>query len=204
LILALLLDRRVGGELVPFGQMSATLELARELDVSDRTLRRAVSRELLRGRRRSAHRLAISDDERAYVRSHWGLLQTLVAALRTESGIEAAVLYGSVAKGTDHAESDVDLLVTLRRAARTSLPALERRVTRAVGRPVHVIRLEDALADGGFALEIIDHGRLLTDRGDVWASLKRRRTGLTRKAVAQAAAREQQMTAAWETLVRAA
>lgn len=184
--------------------MSATLELARELDVSDRTLRRAVSRELLRGARRSANRLVISDDERAYVRSHWGLLQTLVAALRTEPGVEAAVLYGSVAKGTDHADSDVDLLVKLRGAASTSVPALERRVTRAVGRPVHVVRLEDGLADGGFALKIIDHGRPLTDRGDVWASLRRRRAGLARKAAAQAAAREREMAAAWETLVRAA
>ena len=85
-------------ELAAFGQMSATRELARELDVSDPTLRRAVSRELLRVARRSANRLVISDDERTYVRSHWGLLQTLVAALRTEPGVEAAVLYGSVAK----------------------------------------------------------------------------------------------------------
>jgi predicted nucleotidyltransferase len=184
--------------------MSATLELARGLDVSDRTLRRAVSRELLRGTRRSANQLVISDDERAYVRSHWGLLQALVAALRTEPGVEAAVLYGSVAKGTDRADSDVDLLVKLRGAASTSVPALERRVTRAVGRRVHMVRLEDGLADGGFALEIIDHGRPLTDRGDVWASLRSRRAGLARKAAAQAAAREREMAAAWGTLVRAA
>jgi predicted nucleotidyltransferase len=184
--------------------MSATLELARELDTSDRTLRRAVSRELLRGTRRSANRLAILDDERAYIRSHWGLLQTLVAALRTEPGVEAAILYGSAAKGTDRADSDVDLLVKLRGTASTSVPALERRVTQAVGRRVHVVRLEDALADGAFALEIIDHGRPLTDRGDVWPSLRRRRAGLARKAATQAATREHEMAAAWETLVRAA
>jgi predicted nucleotidyltransferase len=191
-------------ELVAFGQMSATIELARELNVSDRTLRRAVSRELLRGARRSANRLVLSDDERAYVRSHWGLLQTLVAALRTEPGVEAAVLYGSVAKGTDDAGSDVDLLVKLRAAATTSAPALERRLTRAAGRRVHVVRLEDGLADGGFALEIIDHGRPLADRGDVWPSLRRRRAALARKAAARAAAREHEMAAAWERLVRAA
>lgn len=184
--------------------MSATLELACELDVSDRTLRRAVSRELLRGARRSANRLEISPRERAYVRGHWGLLQALVAALRTEPGVEAAVLFGSVAKGTDRADSDVDLAIALRREASTSVPALERRLTRTIGRPVHVVRLQDALADGGFALEIVDHGRPLTDRGEVWASLLRRRAGLVRKARAQAAAREREMAAAWETLVRTA
>jgi predicted nucleotidyltransferase len=184
--------------------MSATLELARELDVSDRTLRRAVSRELLRGTRRSANKLEISSEERAYVRSHWGLLKTLVAVLRTEPGVEAAVLFGSVAKGTDRADSDVDLAVALRSEARTFLPALERRVGRAVGRPVHIVLLEDGVADGRFALEIIDHGRPLTDRGEVWASLRRRRAALARKAAAQAAAREREMTAAWETLVRTA
>lgn len=184
--------------------MSATLELARELDVSDRTLRRAVSRKLLRGERRSANKLEISAQEEIYVRAHWGLLQALVAALRTEPGVEAAVLFGSIAKGTDHADSDMDLAVKLRRQARTSVPALERRVASAVGRAVHIILLEDGLADGRFALEIIDHGRPLTDRGGVWASLRRRRPSLARKATEQATAREREMAAAWETLVRAA
>jgi predicted nucleotidyltransferase len=184
--------------------MSVTLELARELDVSDRTLRRAVSRELLRGVRRSTNRLEISPQEQAYVRSHWGLLQTLVAALRTEPGVEAAVLFGSVAKGTDSAGSDVDLVVELRGEANTSVPALERRVSRTVGRAVHIVRLQDALADGRFALEIVDYGRPLTDRGEVWATLKHRRASLARKAGAQASAREREMVAAWETLVRAA
>jgi hypothetical protein len=64
--------------------------------------------------------------------------------------------------------------------------------------------LEDVLTDGRFALEIVDHGRPLTDRGEVWASLRRRRTILVRKAAAQATAREREMAAAWETLVRAA
>jgi predicted nucleotidyltransferase len=184
--------------------MSVTLELAWELDVSDRTLRRAVSSELLHGVRRSANKLEISGDERAYIRSHWDLLQALVEALRTEPGVEAAILFGSVAKGTDRADSDVDLAVELRSDARTFLPALERRVKRAVDRAVHVLLLEDVLADGRFALEVIDHGRPLTDRGEVWASLRRRRATLARKAAAQATAREREMAAAWETLVRAA
>ena len=67
-----------------------------------------------------------------------------------------------------------------------------------------LISVPRGVADGRFALEIIDHGRPLTDRGEVWASLRRRRAALARKAAAQAAAREREMTAAWETLVRTA
>jgi predicted nucleotidyltransferase len=157
----------------------------------------------MHGVRRSANKLEISDDERAYICGHWDLLQALVGVFRTEPGVEAAILFGSVAKGTDRADSDVDLAVELRSEARTFLPALERRVRRAVDRPVHIVLLEDALANGRFALEIIDHGRPLTDRGEVWASLRRRRSTLARKAAAQATAREREMAAAWETLVRA-
>jgi hypothetical protein len=69
---------------------------------------------------------------------------------------------------------------------------------------VHVVRLADALADGRFAVEIIDHGRPLVDRAGVWSSLRRRRPGLARKGIAQAAARQEEMAAAWARLVRAA
>jgi predicted nucleotidyltransferase len=184
--------------------MSVTLWIADELDVSDRTLRRAVSRGLLRGSRRSPNKLEISVAERDYAQSHWKLLQTLVRALRTEPGVRAAVLYGSVAKGSDRADSDIDLAIELRPGAATSIPALERRLGRAVGHRVHAVRIADALADGRFALEIVDHGRPLVDRADVWSSLHRRRSTLARLAAAQADTREQQMVDAWTRLVRAA
>jgi predicted nucleotidyltransferase len=191
-------------EQLVFGHMSATLELADRLDVSDRTLRRAVSRGLLRGSRKSPNKLEISAAERDYAWHYWMLLQRLVRALRTEPGVRAAVLYGSVAKGSDRPDSDIDLAVELRPDASTSIPAFERRLGRAVGHRVHVVRIADALADGRFALEIVDHGRPLVDRADVWLSLRRRRSSLVRMAAAQAAARERQMGEAWVRLVRAA
>jgi predicted nucleotidyltransferase len=184
--------------------MSVTIQLADGLNVSDRTLRRAVSRGLLRGSRRSPNKLEISAAERNYAQSHWTRLQTLVRALRTEPGVQAAVLYGSVAKGSDRAGSDIDLAIELRPGAATSMPALERRLGRAVGSRVHAVHIADALADGRFALEIIDHGRPLVDRADTWSSLRRRRSSLVRIAAAQATAREQQMADAWARFVRAA
>lgn len=184
--------------------MSATLELADRLNVSDRTLRRAVSRGLLRGSRKSPNKLEISAAEKHYAQRHWALLQALVRTLRTEPGVQAAVLYGSVAKGSDRTDSDIDIAIELRPGAATSMPALERRLGRAVGQRVHAVRITDALANGRFALEIIDHGRPLVDRADTWSSLRRRRSSLARIAVAQATAREQQMADAWTRLVRAA
>jgi predicted nucleotidyltransferase len=191
-------------EPVAFGHMSATLELAHGLNVSDRTLRRAVSRGVLRGSRRSPNKLEISAAERKYAQSHWTLLQALVRALRTEPGVRTAVLYGSAAKGLDRADSDIDLAVELRTGAATSVPALERRLGRRVGQRVHVVRIADALADGRFALEIVDHGRPLVDRADAWSSLRRRRSSLARLAAAQAEERERQAADAWSRLVQAA
>lgn len=119
-------------ESVRFGHMSATLELADRLHVSDRTLRRAVARGLLRGVRSSPNKLAMTAAERDYAQSHWMLLGALVRVLRTEPGVQAAVLYGSVAKGLDRADSDVDLVVDLRPGASASIPALDAWVGRLV------------------------------------------------------------------------
>jgi predicted nucleotidyltransferase len=184
--------------------MSATLELVGRLHVSDRTLRRAVARGLLRGVRNSPNKLVLSPSERDYARSHWKLLEGLVRALRTEPGVRAAILYGSVAKGSDRAGSDVDIAVDPRPGASTAMPALERRLGRAVGRRVHVVRMEDALADARFALEIVTHGRPLVDRAGVWRSLQRRRSSLERKSAEQAIVDSRQMAAAWVRLTRAA
>ncbi|MGH2879385.1 MAG: nucleotidyltransferase family protein [Solirubrobacteraceae bacterium] len=184
--------------------MSATVRLADGLHVSDRTLRRAVSRGLLRGVRRSPNKLEISARERNYAQTHWALLQALVRALRTEAGVQIAVLYGSVAKGSDRQGSDIDLAVELRSGAVTSVPALERRLERAIGQKVHVVRIADALVDGRFALEIIDHGRPLVDRADRWLALRRRRSSLARLACIQAAERERQIADAWSRFAQAA
>lgn len=184
--------------------MSATLELVDRLHVSDRTLRRAVARGLLRGVRNSPNKLVLSPSERDYAQSHWTLLEGLVRALRTEPSVRAAILHGSVAKGSDCADSDVDIAVDLRPGASTTMPALERRLGRAAGRRVHVVRMEDALADARFALEILAHGRPLVDRAGVWRSLQRRRSSLERESAEQAIVDSRQMAAAWVRLTRAA
>jgi predicted nucleotidyltransferase len=180
--------------------MSLTASLARDLHTSDRTLRRAVARDLLRGRRPSPNKLELSPEEIDYVRTHWPLLERLVGALRTEPSIEAAILYGSTATGIDRPDSDIDVAVKSRGNSEIAARALARRLQRAVDRDVHVVHLRDAIADGSLALEIVERGRPLVDRADVWASLKRRRTHFAQDAEQQRVDRETAMAAAWSAL----
>jgi hypothetical protein len=77
-------------------------------------------------------------------------------------------------------------------------------LSQATGRRVHAVRMDDALSDARFALEIINCGRPLVDRAHIWRALQRRRPSLERKRAVQAAADSRQMAAAWAALTRAA
>src|SRR3954453_10942225 len=88
-------------------------QLAEELKVPERTLRRAVTTGTIRSRRLSERRLRLAEEERAYLRGHWPLIAALRAALRTEHGVRLAILAGSMARGDDHEQSDIDLVVEL-------------------------------------------------------------------------------------------
>lgn len=89
-------------------------ELADELGVDARTLRRAAADGTIRCERVGARRQRVSEDERRYAAGHWSLLSALRRALRTEPNVRLAVVYGSFARGDDTPDSDLDLLVSLR------------------------------------------------------------------------------------------
>jgi predicted nucleotidyltransferase len=151
-------------------------ELAREVGVHERTLRRAVRGGLIRARRPSSHRLSISEVETAWVRFHWPLVGQLLAALRTEPNVELAVLFGSVARGTDVAGvSDVDLLVELRRSSPGVIDALRRRLDERVQAKVELLPLEAARRDPMLLYEVLRDGRPLVDRGGIWPELQAQR-----------------------------
>src|ERR1700722_13405254 len=88
-------------------------ELAEELGVDPRTLRRAAADGTIHVERLSARRQRVSDVERRYMAEHWQSLSMLRGALRTEPNVRLAVLYGSVARGDDTTDSGLDLLVSL-------------------------------------------------------------------------------------------
>ncbi|HEU4703823.1 MAG TPA: nucleotidyltransferase domain-containing protein [Conexibacter sp.] len=161
--------------------MSALVDLARDVGVDERTLRRAVNEGTLRATRSSPRKLDLPLSERQYVRRAWPLIAALRAALRTEPNVRFALLYGSAATSEDAPDSDVDVLVSLRDPDLSKLIALEGRLTERVGRDVEVVRLEDAERDPVFFTLALEQGRALVDRVGIGPRLRRRAVGLARQ-----------------------
>src|ERR1700734_3601576 len=103
-------------------------ELAKGLQVNERTLRRAWALGAVRGERDTPYKLRVPVDERVYLRRYWPTISRLRAVLRTEPNVALAVLFGSVARGDDYEDSDVDLLVGLRDPGLSNLVALAGRL----------------------------------------------------------------------------
>jgi predicted nucleotidyltransferase len=155
--------------------------LADELGVHERTLRRAVAQESLRAVRPTPRTLQIPVSERQYVRRSWTLLSALRRALRTEHNVRFALLFGSVARGTDALGSDVDVLVALRDSRLERIVELSAKLTAATGRRVDVVRLEDAQSEPSFLADVVAEGRVLVDREGLWSRLRSREPSLRRE-----------------------
>jgi predicted nucleotidyltransferase len=156
-------------------------ELADELGVDARTLRRAAADGTIRCERVGARRQRVSEDEQRYAAGHWSLLSALRRALRTEPNVRLAVVYGSFARGDDVFDSDLDLLVSLRVDRADAAVKLAVRLERAIGREVDLARL-NRIQDAAplLLLKAIDEGRVTLDRDSEWAGLKARRSEITR------------------------
>ncbi|MGA2455076.1 MAG: nucleotidyltransferase domain-containing protein [Solirubrobacteraceae bacterium] len=131
----------------------------------------------------SARRQHVSEDERRYVAEHWLLLSALRRALRTEPNVRLAVLYGSMARGDDTLDSDLDLLVSLGEDGPDTAVKLAVRLERALGRQVDVARL-NRIEDTAplLLLQAIDEGRVVLDRDREWSGLRARRGEIARRA----------------------
>jgi predicted nucleotidyltransferase len=161
--------------------MSVT-DLARELGTTDRTLRRLAALGTVRsGHRRGRPARAVLQEE-SYLKDHWALLSQLRAALRTEPSVVAAVLFGSVAAGTDSPESDVDLAVAIDGDHDlTDLHQLRVRLSTKVGRRIDLFDLDDLMAEPELLASVLDEGRPVVDRAYVWARLRGARRALLRR-----------------------
>jgi excisionase family DNA binding protein len=170
--------------------VGAIQEMAVELGVGERTLRRAAAQGALRCHRSGPRRLRLAAGEREYLRSHWETLAALRRALRTERRVRLAVLYGSVARGDDDAGSDLDLLVAFDEDRPSGAFALSSRLEPIAGRRVDVALLDRVEATAPPLLDrIVDEGRVLVDRNGSWAQLRDCRRAI--RARAQRAYRKQ-------------
>jgi predicted nucleotidyltransferase len=177
--------------------------LASELDSDERTLRRAVADGTIRCERLSPRRRRVSEEERLYAVGHWPMLAKLRQALRTERNVRLAVVYGSVARGEDTAQSDLDVLVSFAEDRPDAAVKLAVRLEGALGRRVDVARL-DRVQDTAplLLLRAVDEGRVIFDRDDQWVALRERRGELARRARRAHAARRRRARASVRELLR--
>ncbi|HET6997736.1 MAG TPA: nucleotidyltransferase domain-containing protein [Solirubrobacterales bacterium] len=157
-------------------------ELAKELGAPERTLRRAVDVGAIHSRRPSERRLRLADGERAYLRRNWPLLAELREALRTEPRVRLAILAGSLARGDDHALSDVDLVVDLRDENPLARLRLAVRLEEKLGREVDVASWKQVADDPLSLLQVLDEGRAIVDRDGAWRELFERKSVIRRRA----------------------
>jgi predicted nucleotidyltransferase len=155
--------------------------LAQQVGVDERTLRRAVNEGALRGRRPTPRTLDLPLSERQFVRRSWRLMTALRAALRTEPNVRFALLFGSIARGTDSPDSDIDVLVDLRDPDLERIVDLGERLSAATGRRVEIVRLADAQGDPSFLADVLAEGRVLVDREAIWPGLRSRTPALRRR-----------------------
>jgi hypothetical protein len=83
-------------------------EIAQQLELTGRTLRRAILRGTIRGTRVSPRRFDLEPQEREYIRRYWPLIGRILQVLRTQPNVRLAVLFGSVSRGEERRDSDVD------------------------------------------------------------------------------------------------
>jgi predicted nucleotidyltransferase len=164
------------------GTITVLDDLARDLGLSERTLRRAVASGTIRAERPSPRRLRLSDDEREWVLHHWPTVARLRGELRKEPSVRLAVMFGSSARGREHRRSDIDLLVELDAASRDRLAELEERLSSGAGREVQLVSARDAQASPGLLADALRDGRVVVDRDGLWAHLKRRESSIRRAA----------------------
>jgi predicted nucleotidyltransferase len=152
--------------------MGVLQDLAVDLDVQERTLRRAASQGTLRATRNGPRRLTLASGEREYLRTHWPLLSDLRRALRTEHGVRLAVLYGSLARGSEDSGSDLDLLVSLADNHPSAAFELAVRLQHVSARHVDIAHLERVQEQAPLLLDrVLEEGRVLVDRDGQWRLL---------------------------------
>ena len=167
--------------------MTALELLAHEVGVSERTLRRAAARGLIRADRPSERRLVLGAGEALYVRRQWSQLQALLEALRKQPNVRLAVLFGSVARGVQRPDSDLDLLVRLRHDTPEKRADLVDALERIAGRRVQLVSIAQAEKAPLLLADIVREGRALIDRDEEWPLLQRRRPTILRAGRAEEA-----------------
>jgi hypothetical protein len=176
-------------------------EIAAQLGASGRTLRRAAERGTIRCARPSERRFLVDARESEYVRRHWPLLGGALRVLRTQSNVRLAVLFGSISRGDERPDSDVDLLVQFADPSLRAASRLTGRMEEELGRTVQLVELESAEASPLLLADVLRDGRVLVDRDGAWRRLKRREQKVRAAAQAENERVADELVSAFEELL---
>jgi predicted nucleotidyltransferase len=119
------------------------------------------------------------------VRRHWDEFGALRRLLRTEPTVALAVSFGSFARGEEQTDSDLDVVVVLRRSDPLGLERLRRRLQPHLRRPLQLVALSDVERSASMVHEVLRDGRVLVDRDGQWAGMQARRTVIASEAEAE-------------------
>jgi predicted nucleotidyltransferase len=122
-------------------------------------------------------------------------------ALRADSSVRFALLFGSVARREDHENSDVDLLVEMREDSLVRKIDLALTLEEQLARNVDVITLADAESNPLLLTEALREGQVLVDREDRWEELRPQLPELERRARSRIRHGKQEALAGIEALL---
>lgn len=177
-------------------------DVAREVGIPERTLRRAVQRGTVRCRRLGPRRVELDTPERAYVRRSWPVISAVAEALRTERNVRLAAIFGSVARGEAGADSDVDVLVALAESRPMFSQHLSTRLEALLGCEVDVLSLAGLRERDPTLLSTVLHeGRPVIDRDGLWNRLLAEREAIDRASEDARAVRHDRAAAAVVDLI---
>lgn len=162
--------------------VTALLPLSERVGVSERTLRRAAASGTIQAQRLGPRRLRIDEPERRWIAAYWPTVSALREVLRTEPSVRLAVLFGSVARGSAHRRSDVDLLVEVDDPSPGALGSLEEKLAATAGRRVQLVTVDAARKAPGLLSDALRDGRPVVDRDERWPLLLDERDAITRDA----------------------
>jgi predicted nucleotidyltransferase len=163
----------------------ALAQLAQTVGTGERTLRRAIADGTIHAVPVGSRRSSLTPEEAEYVRLHWSELGVLRRVLRTEPNVALAVVFGSFARGEAQPDSDLDVVIALRRLDPLGLERLRRRLQPHVRRPLQLVALSDVERSASLLYEVLRDGRVLVDRAGQWTGMQARRAAITSAADAE-------------------
>jgi predicted nucleotidyltransferase len=110
-------------------------------------------------------------------------------------------LFGSVSRGDERLDSDVDLLVQFAEPSLRAASRLTGRMEEELGRTVLLVELESAEASPLLLADVLRDGRVLVDRDGAWRRLKRREQKVRAAAQAENERAADELVSAFEELL---